>query len=177
MTTSRFHMEGHEKFLINFTESNVLSKYWVSCVQKHNGIVCWFVFLQALYNQYLQFKETEIPPKEIDKSKIKHLYKLLEVSHAYFMHYCGLDLFLLILVLCKHSLLFFLKVWIEFGRIKLPQGYHPNDIEKEWGKLIISMLEREKMLRPEVERYASALLYMMLLCKFLWKWPAQCSAV
>ncbi|XP_013913297.1 PREDICTED: dystonin-like, partial [Thamnophis sirtalis] len=75
----------------------------------------------ALYNQYLQFKETEIPPKEIDKSKIKHLYKLLEV-------------------------------WIEFGRIKLPQGYHPNDIEKEWGKLIIAMLEREKMLRPEVER-------------------------
>ncbi|KAM9156693.1 dystonin isoform 20-T20 [Pangshura tecta] len=79
------------------------------------------VELKALYNQYLQFKETEIPPKEIDKSKIKCLYKLLEV-------------------------------WIEFGRIKLPQGYHPNDIEKEWGKLIIAMLEREKILRPEVER-------------------------
>uniref|UniRef100_A0A8B9NHT3 Calponin-homology (CH) domain-containing protein n=1 Tax=Accipiter nisus TaxID=211598 RepID=A0A8B9NHT3_9AVES len=75
----------------------------------------------ALYNQYLQFKETEIPPKETEKSKIKRLYKLLEV-------------------------------WIEFGRIKLPQGYHPNDIEKEWGKLIIAMLEREKTLRPEVER-------------------------
>ncbi|NXY42578.1 MACF1 factor, partial [Ceuthmochares aereus] len=79
------------------------------------------VELKALYNQYLQFKETEIPPKETDKSKIKRLYKLLEV-------------------------------WIEFGRIKLPQGYHPNDIEKEWGKLIIAMLEREKTLRPEVER-------------------------
>ncbi|XP_027500692.1 dystonin isoform X25 [Corapipo altera] len=79
------------------------------------------VELKALYNQYLQFKETEIPPKEADKSKIKRLYKLLEV-------------------------------WIEFGRIKLSQGYHPNDIEKEWGKLIIAMLEREKTLRPEVER-------------------------
>ncbi|XP_053917267.1 LOW QUALITY PROTEIN: dystonin [Cuculus canorus] len=79
------------------------------------------VELKALYSQYLQFKETEIPPKETDKSKIKRLYKLLEV-------------------------------WIEFGRIKLPQGYHPNDIEKEWGKLIIAMLEREKTLRPEVER-------------------------
>lgn len=44
---------------------------------------------------------------------------------------------------------------MEFGRIKLSQGYHPNDIEKEWGKLIIAMLEREKTLRPEVERYAS----------------------
>ncbi|XP_046288528.1 dystonin isoform X6 [Marmota monax] len=79
------------------------------------------VELKALYNQYLQFKETEIPPKEIEKSKIKRLYKLLEI-------------------------------WIEFGRIKLLQGYHPNDIEKEWGKLIIAMLEREKVLRPEVER-------------------------
>ena len=79
------------------------------------------VELKALYNQYLQFKETDIPPKETDKLKIKRLYKLLEV-------------------------------WIEFGRIKLPQGYHPNDIEKEWGKLIIAMLEREKTLRPEVER-------------------------
>ncbi|XP_031222972.1 dystonin isoform X17 [Mastomys coucha] len=77
--------------------------------------------LKALYNQYLQFKEKEIPPKETEKSKIKRLYKLLEI-------------------------------WIEFGRIKLLQGYHPNDIEKEWGKLIIAMLEREKALRPEVER-------------------------
>ncbi|XP_069873335.1 dystonin isoform X5 [Dipodomys merriami] len=79
------------------------------------------VELKALYNQYLQFKETEIPPKESEKSKIKRLYKLLEI-------------------------------WIEFGRVKLLQGYHPNDIEKEWGKLIIAMLEREKALRPEVER-------------------------
>ncbi|XP_063112978.1 dystonin isoform X25 [Cavia porcellus] len=77
--------------------------------------------IKALYNQYLQFKETEIPPKETEKSKIKRLYKLLEN-------------------------------WIEFGRIKLLQGYHPNDIEKEWGKLIVAMLERDKALRPEVER-------------------------
>ncbi|XP_058879937.1 dystonin-like isoform X23 [Acipenser ruthenus] len=79
------------------------------------------VELKALYNQYLQFKETEIPPKENDKTRIKHLYKLLES-------------------------------WIEFGRIKLPQEYHPNDVEREWGKLIIAMLEREKSLRPEVDR-------------------------
>ncbi|TDH03803.1 hypothetical protein EPR50_G00145770 [Perca flavescens] len=45
-----------------------------------------------------------------------------------------------------------LEVWIEFGRIKLPQGYHPNDLEEEWGKLILEMLEREKALRPAVER-------------------------
>ncbi|XP_016332643.1 dystonin isoform X3 [Sinocyclocheilus anshuiensis] len=79
------------------------------------------VELKALYTQYLQFKENEIPPKENEKAKIKHLYKMLEV-------------------------------WIEFGRIQLPQGYHPNDVEKEWGKLIVAMLEREKSLRPEVDR-------------------------
>ncbi|XP_074418785.1 microtubule-actin cross-linking factor 1 isoform X5 [Larus michahellis] len=79
------------------------------------------VELKALYNQYIHFKETEIPAKEQEKGRIEELYKLLEV-------------------------------WIEFGRIKLPQGYHPNNVEEEWGKLIIEMLEREKLLRPAVER-------------------------
>ncbi|XP_069395298.1 dystonin isoform X17 [Paralichthys olivaceus] len=77
--------------------------------------------LKALYTQYLQFKEHEIPLKENDKTKIKNLYTMLEM-------------------------------WIEFGRIQLPLGHHPNDVEKEWGKLIVAMLEREKSLRPEVER-------------------------
>ncbi|XP_051945803.1 dystonin-like [Xyrauchen texanus] len=79
------------------------------------------VELKALYTQYLQFKEDEIPAKENDKAKIKHLYKMLEM-------------------------------WIEFGRIQLPQGCHPNDVEKEWGKLIVAMLEREKSLRLELDR-------------------------
>lgn len=48
------------------------------------------------------------------------------------------------------------QVWIEFGRIKLPQGFHPNDLEEEWGKLILEMLEREKALRPAVERLVHA---------------------
>uniref|UniRef100_A0ABM5ETF4 Microtubule-actin cross-linking factor 1 isoform X3 n=1 Tax=Pogona vitticeps TaxID=103695 RepID=A0ABM5ETF4_9SAUR len=79
------------------------------------------VELKALYNQYIHFKETEIPAKQQEKRNIEELYKLLEA-------------------------------WIEFGRIKLPQGYHPNDVEEEWGKLIVDMLEREKLLRPAVER-------------------------
>nr|XP_056712073.1 dystonin [Euleptes europaea] len=112
---------------VKWVEYQNMVNYLIQWIRHHATIMADRVFpnnpveLKALYNQYLQFKETEIPPKEIDKSKIKNLYKLLEV-------------------------------WIEFGRIKLPQGYHPNDIEKEWGKLIIAMLEREKMLRPEVER-------------------------
>ncbi|XP_073192393.1 dystonin isoform X21 [Lepidochelys kempii] len=112
---------------VKWVEYQNMVNYLIQWIRHHITIISDRAFpnnpveLKALYNQYLQFKETEIPPKEIDKSKIKRLYKLLEV-------------------------------WIEFGRIKLPQGYHPNDIEKEWGKLIIAMLEREKTLRPEVER-------------------------
>ncbi|XP_060640068.2 microtubule-actin cross-linking factor 1 isoform X13 [Anolis sagrei] len=79
------------------------------------------VELKALYNEYIHFKETEIPAKQQEKRSIEELYKLLEV-------------------------------WIEFGRMKLPQGFHPNDVDEEWGKLVIEMLEREKLLRPAVER-------------------------
>ncbi|XP_067999069.1 dystonin isoform X3 [Melanerpes formicivorus] len=112
---------------VKWVEYQNMVNYLVQWIRHHVTIMSDRTFpnnpveLKAFYNQYLQFKEREIPPKETDKSKIKHLYKLLEV-------------------------------WIEFGRIKLPQGYHPNDIEKEWGKLIIAMLEREKTLRHEVER-------------------------
>ncbi|NWS93269.1 DYST protein, partial [Toxostoma redivivum] len=112
---------------VKWVEYQNMVNYLMQWIRHHVTIMSDRTFpnnpveLKALYNQYLQFKETEIPPKETEKSKIKHLYKLLEV-------------------------------WIEFGRIKLSQGYHPNDTEKEWGKLIIAMLEREKTLRPEVER-------------------------
>ncbi len=55
-------------------------------------------------------------------------------------------------MLSMYSMCVSVQVWIEFGRIKLPQGLHPNDLEEEWGKLILEMLEREKALRPAVER-------------------------
>uniref|UniRef100_A0A3P9NKB9 Calponin-homology (CH) domain-containing protein n=1 Tax=Poecilia reticulata TaxID=8081 RepID=A0A3P9NKB9_POERE len=99
----------------------------VQWTRQHTGLMAKKNFpqnpveLKALYNEYIHFKETEIPSKETEKSHIEHLYKLLEV-------------------------------WIEFGRIKLPPGLHPNDLEEEWGKLILEMLEREKALRPAVER-------------------------
>uniref|UniRef100_A0A3Q1G9M0 Calponin-homology (CH) domain-containing protein n=1 Tax=Acanthochromis polyacanthus TaxID=80966 RepID=A0A3Q1G9M0_9TELE len=38
------------------------------------------VELKALYTQYLQFKEHEIPLKENEKTKIQTMYKMLEVS-------------------------------------------------------------------------------------------------
>uniref|UniRef100_A0A087XZX7 Dystonin n=1 Tax=Poecilia formosa TaxID=48698 RepID=A0A087XZX7_POEFO len=80
------------------------------------------VELKALYTQYLQFKEHEIPAGGMENGK--QLSFLFNVS----------------------------QTWIEFGRIQLPPSHHPNDVEKEWGKLIVAMLEREKTLRPELER-------------------------
>lgn len=38
----------------------------------------------------------------------------------------------------------------------MPPGYHPLDVEKEWGKLHVAILEREKQLRSEFERWAGA---------------------
>uniref|UniRef100_A0A8D0DPW2 MACF1 factor n=1 Tax=Salvator merianae TaxID=96440 RepID=A0A8D0DPW2_SALMN len=103
--------EGISATLLGFLPPPQKKKKKVPCM------IPFLWFLQALYNQYIHFKETEIPAKQQEKRSIEELYKLLEV-------------------------------WIEFGRIKLPQGYHPNDVEEEWGKLIVEMLEREKLLRP-----------------------------
>lgn len=118
--------------------------------------------LQALYSQYLQFKEHDIPLKENEKTKIKNLYKMLEV-YTYVMLLClpSYTEWILCWLCC------FQQLWIEFGRIQLPPGHHPNDIEKEWGKLIVAMLEREKSLRPEVERCVRQLILSSLYRLFL----------
>lgn len=41
---------------------------------------------------------------------------------------------------------------MQSGQLKVPPGYHPLDVEKEWGKLHVAVLEREKLLRAEFER-------------------------
>lgn len=38
------------------------------------------------------------------------------------------------------------------GQVKVPPGYHPIDVEKEWGRLHAAILERERLLRIEFER-------------------------
>lgn len=45
---------------------------------------------------------------------------------------------------------------MQAGQLKVPPGYHPLDVEKEWGKLHVAILEREKQLRSEFERWAAA---------------------
>lgn len=52
-----------------------------------------------------------------------------------------------------------LNVWllvvqgaVQVGQVKMPPGYHPFDVEKEWGRLHVAILERERLLRTEFER-------------------------
>lgn len=49
-------------------------------------------------------------------------------------------------------LILFTQSAVHAGHIKVPPGYHPIDVEKEWGRLHVSILEREKLLRIEFER-------------------------
>lgn len=54
------------------------------------GFFFLFLFvLQALYSQYLQFKDYDIPLKEHEKTKIKNLYEMLEV-HTHTEAFCCL---------------------------------------------------------------------------------------
>uniref|UniRef100_A0A8C2CA83 Plectin b n=1 Tax=Cyprinus carpio TaxID=7962 RepID=A0A8C2CA83_CYPCA len=41
---------------------------------------------------------------------------------------------------------------VHAGQVKVPPGFHPIDVEKEWGRLHVAILERERLLRIEFER-------------------------
>ncbi|XP_042202751.1 plectin isoform X2 [Callorhinchus milii] len=77
--------------------------------------------MEVLWRQFLKFKETELPAKELDKTRSKAMFRGLESA-------------------------------VQEGHLKIPVGYHPIDVEKEWGKLHVSLLERERVLRIEFER-------------------------
>ncbi|XP_046690941.1 plectin a isoform X1 [Silurus meridionalis] len=77
--------------------------------------------IEVLWRQFLKFKETELPAKEADKNRSKHIYKSFEAA-------------------------------VQAGQVKVPPSYHPIDVEKEWGRLHVAILERERLLRNEFER-------------------------
>eukprot|EP00063_Salmo_salar_P022030 XP_013996865.1 PREDICTED: plectin isoform X4 [Salmo salar] len=76
---------------------------------------------EVLWRQFLKFKETELPAKEADKNRSKHIYTSFEGA-------------------------------VQVGNVKVPPGYQPIDVEKEWGRLHVAILERERLLRTEYER-------------------------
>lgn len=54
---------------------------------------------------------------------------------------------------CNHSYTWcLLQGAVQAGHVKVPPGYHPFDVEKEWGRLHVAILERERLLRTEFER-------------------------
>ncbi|XP_026148889.1 plectin isoform X10 [Mastacembelus armatus] len=77
--------------------------------------------IELLWRQFLKFKESELPVKESDKNRSKHIYQSFESA-------------------------------VHAGQVKVPPGYHPIDVEKEWGRLHVAILERERLLRIEFER-------------------------
>ncbi|XP_076865914.1 plectin a isoform X6 [Brachyhypopomus gauderio] len=77
--------------------------------------------IEVLWRQFLKFKEMELPAKEADKNRSKHIYKAFESA-------------------------------VQSGQIKVPSSYHPIDVEKEWGRLHVAILERERLLRAEFDR-------------------------
>ncbi|XP_061597247.1 plectin a isoform X5 [Cololabis saira] len=77
--------------------------------------------VEVLWRQFLKYKETELPAKEADKNRSKHIFKSFEGA-------------------------------VQAGQVKVPPGYHPFDVEKEWGRLHVAILERERLLRTEFER-------------------------
>lgn len=56
------------------------SSAWRCLLHYKNPHAIYSAFLQALYKQYQQFKEREIPLKENEKTKIQNFYKMLEVN-------------------------------------------------------------------------------------------------
>lgn len=56
------------------------------------------------------------------------------------------------LVSCGSNLLLVLQGAVQAGHVKVPPGHHPLDVEKEWGRLHVAILERERLLRTEFER-------------------------
>ncbi|XP_076006392.1 plectin-like isoform X11 [Genypterus blacodes] len=77
--------------------------------------------IEVLWRQFLRFKETELPGKESDKNRSRHIFQSFESA-------------------------------VQAGHVKVPPGYHPIDVEKEWGRLHVAILERERLLRIEFER-------------------------
>ncbi|XP_078722435.1 plectin isoform X1 [Lampetra fluviatilis] len=50
------------------------------------------------------------------------------------------------------SLFMMMENLIQSGHIKMPVGYHPSDMDKEWNKMLLTMSEREREMKIEIDR-------------------------
>lgn len=125
------------------------------------GNKCFVAELQILWRQILRFKESELPDKESEKERSKQIYQSFEVCVIFsnviwqmhsirFLCIAVLNILLLVIYAIPE------QSAVQSGQIKVPPGYHPIDVEKEWGRLYVSILERERLLRAEFERWETA---------------------
>lgn len=59
---------------------------------------------------------------------------------------------------------------VQAGQVKVLTSYYPIDVEKEWGRLHVAILEREKLLRSEFERWEICIktfsVLMVIMCSY-----------
>lgn len=104
----------------SFPQNPVELKVGPGEVPVHGAAWCrspgWFLMQpfssQALYNQYIHFKETEIPAREQEKGRIEELYKLLEVRFTVAMQrLAGGSAVLLARLVCSLQAYFGTEKW------------------------------------------------------------------
>ncbi|KAG7250035.1 hypothetical protein CRUP_012387, partial [Coryphaenoides rupestris] len=113
-------------------EGSQLELRWQEYYERVTLLLQW-IRHHILWRQFLKFKETELPAKESDKNHSKQIYQSFEAR----LHSAVLC--------CLYSII----SAVHAGQVKVPPGYHPIDVEKEWGRLHVAILEREKLLRVE----------------------------
>uniref|UniRef100_A0A8C6XDD7 Plectin n=1 Tax=Naja naja TaxID=35670 RepID=A0A8C6XDD7_NAJNA len=118
-------------------KANELQLRW----QEYYGVVS--LLLQWIQHHTVTFEERRFPAS----------YEEIEILWHQFLKFKEMELPAKEADKSRSKVIFqSLEAAVQSGQLKIPPGYHPLDVEKEWGRLHVAILEREKLLRSEFER-------------------------
>ncbi|XP_026577668.1 plectin isoform X1 [Pseudonaja textilis] len=118
-------------------KANELQLRW----QEYYGVVS--LLLQWIQHHTVTFEERKFPAS----------YEEIEILWHQFLKFKEMELPAKEADKSRSKVIFqSLEAAVQSGQLKIPPGYHPLDVEKEWGRLHVAILEREKLLRSEFER-------------------------
>ncbi|KAM3841395.1 plectin isoform 15-T15 [Vipera latastei] len=118
-------------------KANELQLRW----QEYYGVVS--LLLQWIQHHTVTFEERKFPAS----------YEEIEILWHQFLKFKEMELPAKEADKSRSKVIFqSLEGAVQSGQLKIPPGYHPLDVEKEWGRLHVAILEREKLLRSEFER-------------------------
>ncbi|KAG8134123.1 hypothetical protein E2320_011850 [Naja naja] len=118
-------------------KANELQLRW----QEYYGVVS--LLLQWIQHHTVTFEERRFPAS----------YEEIEILWHQFLKFKEMELPAKEADKSRSKVIFqSLEAAVQSGQLKIPPGYHPLDVEKEWGRLHVAILEREKLLRSELER-------------------------